>query len=96
METELPLDLQAFIRNAYWKPTKKDGEYARHPHAYTLRKWNSRYNELFDKLVIYIRTHGVEEKFYSKSFMYLYFEGHKYWTMGAPLEDTILINRVVV
>lgn len=33
------------------------------------------------------------ETYFGQPYKVLHFEGHKYWTMGAPLEDTILINR---
>lgn len=63
------------------------------PHEYTLRKqWN---DEEFEEVVLYMRKHGKEEKFYSKAFTYWYANGYKYWTMGAPIEKTILINRAV-
>lgn len=62
------------------------------PHAYTLGKdWPSR--KMFEEAVMYIREHGVAERFYSKTFIYYYANGFKYWTMGNPLERTRLINR---
>ena len=61
------------------------------PHEYTLRKdWDS--NE-FDKVVVYIRENGVQERFENRDYTYFYHDDWKYWTMGAPLAETILINR---
>ncbi len=61
------------------------------PHAYTLkRKMNPR---LFENVVVFMRENSVEEKFYNTTFKYFYSGDYKYWTMGAPLKDTILINR---
>ncbi len=65
------------------------------PHAYTLKeKWDDK--ELFDKIVQFIRDNGVEEKFWSKTFVYYYANGYKYWTMGNSIEITKLINRAKV
>lgn len=63
------------------------------PHEYTLRKhWN---DQEFEQVVLFMREHGKEEKFYRKTFTYWYANGYKYWTMGAPVEKTILINRAI-
>jgi len=67
------------------------------PHWYTLRKdWN---DSEFVKTVLLIREYGNKERFWSKEYFYLYMNGYKYWTMGAPinypngLPCTILINK---
>jgi hypothetical protein len=39
------------------------------------------------------REHGVEEQWGKYNFPYLYIDDYKYWTMGAPIEETIIINR---
>jgi len=62
------------------------------PHEYTLRrKWNN--DKAFDEVVTFIRKHGKEEQFMNVTYIYLYHNGYKYWTMGAPIPETILINR---
>ena len=63
------------------------------PHEYTLRKT---WNDGFDECVLYIREYGNKEKFGKKAYTYLYINGWKYWTMGDPVEETILINRAKV
>ena len=66
-----------------------------HPHSYTLRKdWES--NAEFDMVVNYIREHGKEEPFWKARYIYLYIGDYKYWTMGAPINETILINKAKV
>lgn len=61
------------------------------PHDYTLKQnWNP---DEFEQVVAYIRKHGQPAKFYSKTYIYYYANGYKYWTMGSPIEETILINR---
>ena len=45
--------------------------------------------DLFALLVRHIRTNGYEGKFYQKSITYYDDGGLVYWTMGAPLEETL-------
>lgn len=62
------------------------------PHWYTLRKdWTQPVD--FEAVVQYIRDHGYQEKFYTRTMTRLNVGKHKYWSMGAPLNETILINR---
>ena len=63
------------------------------PHAYTLRQWNE--DDEFNAAVQFIRDHGYEQKFFSKTFVYYDVGPHQYWTMGSPVPDTKLINRAV-
>lgn len=65
------------------------------PHHYTLRKtWNNQ--ELFNYAVYTIQQHGYVEKYKGRNYTMLNINGNKYWTMGAPVDSTILINRAVV
>jgi hypothetical protein len=61
------------------------------PHEYTLRRDTS--DAIFDAAVRYIRERGLMERVEGKRFKALALGGHKYWTMGASLPETILINR---
>jgi hypothetical protein len=63
-----------------------------HPHEYTLRK-HARSELEFEAVVAYIRECGVPERFGRATYIYLPVDDWKYWTMGAPLPATILINR---
>jgi hypothetical protein len=63
-----------------------------HPHFYTLRKdWRD--DDLFDHVVCRMRACGYTEMFYKKPFTRFDLNEWKYWTMGSPVEETILINR---
>jgi len=62
------------------------------PHWYTLRRAAKR-DEDFTAFVQEIRFRGVQRQFGSKPFTYLDIDDWTYWTMGAPVEATILINR---
>jgi len=62
------------------------------PHEYTLRKlW--RKDEDFVRAVTCIRESGYVAMFRGRPYLQLDLGEHFYWTMGAPIEKTILINR---
>jgi len=62
------------------------------PHFYVRKKeWGN--DKEFEEVVKWIRKYGVSEKFYNKSFVYFYLYEWKYWTMGAAVKKTEIINR---
>jgi SAM-dependent methyltransferase len=62
------------------------------PHYYTLRKnWGDAPG--FEDVVQYIRDHGYKIRFGRTDYTCLDINGQRYWTMGAPLAKTTLINR---
>ncbi len=62
------------------------------PHWYTLRKsWGN--DAEFDRVVAIMRQFGYREKFGKTWYTMFDVNGWKYWTMGAPIRETILINR---
>lgn len=65
------------------------------PHEYARRsEWGD--NEQFSWIVGFINVFGRKEKFYKKSYIYLYLTEYKYWTMGqahTPLDKIEIINR---
>lgn len=63
----------------------------RNSHEYTLRR--NTLEGTFDAAVRFIREHGVMESFAGKPYKTLHLGEHKYWTMGAALQVTILTNR---
>lgn len=64
------------------------------PHFYTLRKnW---IDEDFAKVVLLIREHGYKRKWFKTTYIYFNINQHQYWTMGAKIEDTILINKAKI
>lgn len=87
-KSALSKELKDFIQFIQWTYAKTMPEW---PHEYIVRV---RVDEsLFVKLVKHIREYGYEGKFYSKSITCYDYKGMTYWTMGAPLADTIIINR---
>jgi len=65
------------------------------PHYYTLRQtWADQ--DQFKQVVQAIRDNGEAKQFGGRTYIYFYANGFQYWTMGAPLDKTILINRAEV
>lgn len=81
-------DFDAFVEGHNWIFART---MPHNPHEYTLRR-DTR-SATFDAAVRYIREHGELEMYWGKPYRTLYQAGHQYWTMGAPLDVTILINR---
>jgi len=65
------------------------------PHQYCLRRsWNG--NTSFAIVAQAIRDYGYVEWFWKKPYMMLNVGEFKYWTMGWPLDVTVLINRTLI
>jgi len=65
------------------------------PHWYTLREtWSD--DASFISLVALIRKHGTVEVFKKRKYTVLRINEFKYWTMGAPISETILINKAMI
>jgi hypothetical protein len=50
----------------------------------------------FDEFVLLIRRVGYERRFANATYTYLNIDAHRYWTMGASLEATSIINRALL
>ena len=81
-------DFRAFVRTHRWIFAKTMPE---NPHEYTLRRESS--DAVFDAAVRFIRDEGEPEIYGGRPYTVFHCDDHKYWTMGAPVEETILINR---
>lgn len=67
----------------------------KNPHWYTLRDtWED--DEKFSEIVQYIRDNGKEERFWNIKYLCFHYKGWKWWTMGSPINETILINKTFV
>jgi hypothetical protein len=81
-------DLRAFIDQQVWTFAKTMPEW---PHEYIVR---DRVDQApFERLVEHIRDHGAEGRFYERVLTYYEEAGLVYWTMGAPLHETTIVNR---
>ena len=85
--------MDTFIAERRWQFAETYAETA--PHEYTVRDWEhgKAPQDRFDRFVHLIRQYGVTEKFWGKPHAYLYIGDWKYWTMGAPVDETTVINR---
>ena len=84
----LPGGLRDFVQNEKWTFAKTMPEW---PHEYIVRE---RVDEnLFEQLVRHIRANGVEAPFYDEKYIYFEEGGMLFWTMGAPVNETTIINR---
>ena len=91
--TDVQLDwFAAQMRNTTFRFAKT---MPRCPHHYTLRNTWLNDNDFVDCVQL-IRESGYDEAFGGKRIVYLNANGYKYWTMGAPLDETTLINRAKV
>ena len=63
------------------------------PHEYIVKDKCPLTSEEFEYFVNVQREHGVKERWGKYNNPYLYIDDYKYWTMGALLEDTTVINR---
>jgi hypothetical protein len=91
-------EINAFIGSHSWRFAKTMSDI---PHAYVVRE-KCRSEEEFERFVMHIRTFGYREKFGSAYYGYFDWPDplcsttiHSYWTMGAPLSETIIINRAI-
>jgi hypothetical protein len=90
-----PDEITAFIEGHDWRFARSMPEA---PHSYVVKK-NCRDPDEFERFVMHIRRHGYRQRFGGA--WYTYFDWpvdgvlHQFWTMGEPLERTIIINRAV-
>lgn len=63
------------------------------PHEYIVREKCSLTDEEFVYFVDMQRRFGVKERWGNYNNPYLYIDDYKYWTMGAPYDETTVINR---
>ena len=84
----LPDDLLDFVNRETWTYAKTMPKW---PHEYLVRERVD--EDMFVRLVRHIRLNGTEGRFYSRTYIYFEHDGLLYWTMGAPIEETTIINR---
>lgn len=87
MEDQIFDQWRDYIDAVRWQ-TSKDGS-----HQYTVRKWSPELDQTFVDFARFIRENGYIGVFMKRQYIYLDLDGFKYWTMGYPLDVTIIINR---
>ena len=83
-----PADLRTFVDEQRWTFVKTMPEWL---HEYIVRDTVD--EGLFERLVVHIRSHGYEGRFYKRAFTYYEEAGLVYWTMGDPLHEMTIVNR---
>ncbi len=88
MSDPFPASVRSFVESSQWTFAKTMPVW---PHEYLVRDRVD--GDDFEALVRHIRTHGFEGRFYQMPITYFAEGGLFYWTMGAPIERTTIINR---
>lgn len=90
MDKALEERIISYIKANRWRWSKT---YINVPHEYIVRAECTLTKKQFDEFVEAQRSYGVHERWGNYNFPYLYVDGYKYWTMGSPINETIIINR---
>lgn len=80
-------NLRAYIESVPWT-TSKDGS-----HQYTIKHWMPKLQPVFESVAQHIRDNGHETTFRGKPYTVYVIDNRRYWTMGAPIKDTYVLNR---
>lgn len=85
--------LRSMIARCEWTFAKT---MPRCPHEYIVRGKCTLSEEEFLYFIDMQRDYGKIERWGKYITPYLYIDDYKYWTMGAPVEETIVMNRAKV
>jgi len=91
-------DARAYIAEVRWQYAKTMPQW---PHEYTVREWRPDLEAEFEAFASLLRQLGTVKPWprYSANpryhNTYLIVDGLEYWTMGAPISETTVINRAV-
>ncbi len=85
-----------FIRRRRWQEAVTYRATA--PHEYTVRTWMPDEHDStdFERFVTLIRRFGYADFDYQVWHLYWSVDEFKYWTMGWPVPETVVVNRVRV
>lgn len=86
-----PEEFAAFVARAPWRFAATMPEV---PHEYTLRRQHD--PQVFEAAVRFIREHGRPARWGRTTRIYFELDGKRYWTMGWPVEQTIVLNRAAL
>jgi hypothetical protein len=92
-------DARAYIAEVRWQFAKTMPQW---PHEYTVRKWRPDLEREFSEFVVLIRRDGIVKPWPRNAakpryrLTYLELDGWEYWSMGAPVPETTVINRALL
>jgi len=78
-------DFERWVSARYWQMARSGD------HEYSLRRWGADFS--FELAVLFIREHGRQQTYSGRVYTVLDCGPHFYWSQGAPLSSTTLINR---
>ena len=90
---------RAYIAEVRWQFAKTMPQW---PHEYTVREWRPDLEREFFAFVELIRRDGDVKSWPRDALVpryhltYLELDGWQYWSMGAPVRDTTVINRALL
>jgi hypothetical protein len=90
---------RAYIAQVPWQFAKTMPQW---PHEYTVREWRPDLEREFFRFVELIRRDGQVKPWPRDApvpryqLTYLEIGGSEYWSMGAPVRDTTVINRALL
>ena len=79
-----------FIEQSRWHADRTMPEL---PHQYVVIHWRPEQQRVFERFARFIQEQGRKERPATESPCYCELDGWKYWTAGAPADETIIINR---
>lgn len=97
MDTTFSLEeARRYVAHVHWRFAVTMPQW---PHEYTVRDWEPSREDEFESFVRLIREQGERRPWPRGAtvpkYHNIYFEldGWQYWTMGAPISETTVINR---
>lgn len=82
-------EVEAWLKAQKWITARTSPH---NPHSYCLKR-NANDPEMFERVATFIREKGLRYSWWGKVYTQLVANRHAHWTMGAPIPETILINR---
>lgn len=82
---------RAFINSQAWRTAKNQ------THSYLV--WDKLEPEaqyMFREFAQYIRDNGYYKSYFGHTYQYLDIDDFTYWTMGAPINETTILNRATL
>ena len=87
--------IRVFVSRYPWTFAKTYATFA--PHEYYVKdKLDEEGKDEFVWFVEFIRDYGFQCMFAGKEHTYYELDGYYYWTMGDPIDETIILNRCKV
>jgi hypothetical protein len=85
-------DVRMYIAESRWRAARPPQP----PHEYTIRDWRPDHRLTFLAMALLIQSNGELKLWGGYVRAYLTLDGLEYWTMGARVAETLVINRALV